>query len=150
MAGRVIDPRYVKRTADERYEKFVDRTGGPAACHPWTGARNAEGFAVFDCRAAHRWAYIRYVGPLTGQQSVRFLCDDRGCQNRDHWVAESRATSVRRTRSGSRNGRAKLTEADVTAIRASDETRTRLAGRYRVARSTIYKICAGKSWCSLT
>jgi hypothetical protein len=145
-----IDAAPMVISIDARYEQKIDRTGGPDACHPWTGARNGEGFAMFGVDykmlAAHRWAYIRYVGPLTKQQSVRFLCDDRGCQNRQHWVAESRADSVRRTRSGSRNGRAKLTEADVTAIRASDEPSARLANRYRVAPETVRHVRAGETW----
>lgn len=96
--------------------------------------------------AAHRWAYLRYVGPLAAGEVIRFTCENRSCQNRDHWVVESRPANVRRTRTGARNGRAKLTPVAVSAIRASGEPTTDLATRYGVGATTIKDARSENTW----
>lgn len=47
---------------------------------------------------------------------------------------------------GERNSHAKLTEADVLAIRSSNESISTLADRYGIAQSGIYKIRRGETW----
>jgi hypothetical protein len=140
----------MSEAVDERYEAKVDRSGGPDACHPWGGAPNGEGFGMFradgNTRAAHRWAYIRYVHPLSREESIRFTCGNRLCQNRRHWAAESRPDNARRTRTGGGSGRARLTEAAVVAIRASREPNARLADRYKVSARTVSQVRAWKTW----
>ena len=47
---------------------------------------------------------------------------------------------------GNRNGRARLTETDVLAIRASEETAVKLAKDYSVSEGTISAIRTGRNW----
>lgn len=62
------------------------------------------------------------------------------------WREAVKATHVR----GEKAGRAKLTEADVRAIRASPDGCTKLARKYGVSERSILDITNGKSWKHVT
>lgn len=47
---------------------------------------------------------------------------------------------------GAKNGRAVLTEDDVLAIRASEESQSTLSFQYRVSKAQIGKIKRGEAW----
>ena len=64
----------------------------------------------------------------------------------DTWREAVKATHVR----GEKAGRAKLTEDDVRAIRASADGCTKLARRYGVSERSILDITNGKSWKHVT
>jgi hypothetical protein len=49
-------------------------------------------------------------------------------------------------RTGALNGRARFSEDDVRAIRASSETQTALADRYGVRQTTISAIITRRTW----
>lgn len=57
-------------------------------------------------------------------------------------IAKGRRASFR----GTRNGRAKLTEADVLAIRGSSESQQALASRYGVTKVAILYIKNRRNW----
>ncbi len=71
----------------EQYEAMVDRSGGPDACHPWSGHLDHRGSASFkqNGRAvqAHRYFYELLVGQLREPYLLR-TCLNLACCNPAH------------------------------------------------------------------
>lgn len=153
--------------ADQRFWKFVDRSGGPNACWPWMGNRNRNGYGLFTSRRpngtkfnmrAHRFALIldgRDPGELHGLHA----CDNPSCCNPAHLFvgtdgdnADDKCSKGRQKNGaspGERNGSAKLTEADVLLIRAEHERGVpwqELAARFGMSKSGIQFIIYRMSW----
>jgi DNA-binding XRE family transcriptional regulator len=144
--------------AEERLLSWLDTSGGPDACWPFTGMTElGYGRVSFNGRLvrAHRLAANLWVGDPTGMV-VRHECDNRACCNPAHLRIGTQLENVRdrveRGRSadvnGERNPSAKLTVEQVREIRrlAGSYSRSELARRYGVNRSTIYLIATGKKW----
>lgn len=160
LCGRCYQrSRFVPRrpAVDELYESKVDRSGGPGACHLWTASVNEFGYGLFvhdGETLAARWAYKRYVGPLTADEVVRHTCDTPACNNRDHWLKGTQVQNildaVERSRQhrprGEKNVRAKLTEGQVLAIRSSSIPNRQLAQEYGVSPHTISQIKTRSTW----
>jgi DNA-binding CsgD family transcriptional regulator len=139
------------------YESKVDRSGGLDACHLWTASVNEYGYGMFGHDGetlAARWAYKRYVGPLTADEVVRHTCDNPPCQNRGHWLKGTQPQNildaVSRSRQhrprGEKNVKAKLTEEQVIAIRSSSLPSGLLMQQFGVSRPTINSIRARITW----
>lgn len=104
---------------------------------------------------AHRLAWEAHYGPVPDGLEVCHKCDVRACINPRHLFLGTHLENVRdmhtkgREARGSTHGMAKLTDAEVYAIRASMLPWQILADRYGVSRSRIYAIRAGDSWSHL-
>jgi hypothetical protein len=143
----------------KRFWSLVERGD---ACWMWRGATAKGGYGLFLSNRrriqAHRvaWALSNKTSP--GKLCVCHSCDTPGCVNPAHlWlgtfeenmadmVAKGRAKTGPADRSGENNGRARLTEQDVRAIRASADSMPRLARQYSVGISTINHIKQRNSW----
>lgn len=158
-----------KRTPiTERFWAKVDRTGD---CWLWTGARNKQGYGQFwdsDRKVmglAHRYAYEHFVGSLRHLRQpgpvgevVCHACDNPSCVRPSHLFSGSQADNVRDAQqkgraprhAGERNGRAKLTAADIAAIRASATgrygERAEIARRWGISTGHVSKILKGDVW----
>lgn len=159
----------------ERFAANVDTSGGPDACWPWTGGRNALGYGrihVGGSRGrrlfAHRLAYEIAVGPLAANACHR--CDNPPCCNPAHIFDGSQrdnildAASKGRIASGDDHGlrkhpearergerhhNARLTEQQVVEIRIAADTRqdyNDIGRRYGVTRVTVNEIALGRKW----
>lgn len=126
-------------------------------CWEWTAGKFRGGYGALSvagkAQKTHRISYVLHRGEIPSGKYVCHGCDNPACCNPDHLflgtqvnnMADMRAKA--RQASGSANGRAKLTEADVVAIRASEGlSQNRLAARYGVTRQLISLIQANKSW----
>lgn len=101
------------------------------------------------------WVVCRYAhgAPKPGQVVVN-LCGAMDCANGTHWRwgtwDEVMATREFPSRRGGRNPNAKLTEADVAAIRAIDfgvtNHRKPVAERYGISLATLHAIRKGWTW----
>jgi len=161
---------YAARPLAERFWEKVDKNGpvpvhrpdlGP--CWIWTAGINKPrgGYGMFALRKgvirrAHRIAWeLTYGSP--GDLWVLHHCDNPPCvrpahlflgtpkDNAGDMEAKGRGNHPR----GSARSQARLSEADVLAIREARRqgaVGAELARRYGVHRSTVYHICQGDYW----
>lgn len=118
----------------DRFWNKVDTKTTPDGCHPWTGARNQQGYGLFmatlyprkKCIGSHRQAYILTHGPIPPETPIiMHTCDNPSCCNPAHLVAGTyKDNSADCTTKGRRPTRRtpstrvyKLTDADVRCIR---------------------------------
>lgn len=129
-------------------------------CWNWTAGKFPDGYGQFveinRSRGAHRVSYELHCGAIPERMCVCHRCDNRACINPDHLFlgtnSENMAdmTAKGRQARGTSNARAKLTEADVLAIRsASGITQQKLAKQYGVGQILISRIRRGKLWAHL-
>ena len=95
----------------------------------------------------HRLVLEAFVGPCPDGMQTLHADDDpaNNCLSNLSWGTPKRNHETI-DRNGEANGRAKLTKADVLAIRASDELHSVLASMYGVAAGYISIIKRGKTW----
>lgn len=156
------------------FEESVDRSGGPDACHPWTGRQNADGYGMAkvgdEWKGAHvaAWAFENGTPPPKGfhldhechNQAIRDglckpgKCEHRLCCNLRHIVPRTnsehhRATPGRELRR--KNGHRKLTENQVRELRrlledAQGEQVAEIGRQYGIGRTQAYRIKRGTAW----
>jgi hypothetical protein len=121
-----------------------------APCLLWTGALNRHGY---PSGKEHRRAWEEFHGQhLERGVVLRHRCDTPACIEPTHLEpgthADNRRDCVERGRQakGTGNGRARLKEEDIRAIRASKLALVDLAWAYGVDRTTIAAIRQGKTW----
>lgn len=162
------------RNTPEKFWLHVDRSNGPDSCWLWTAGTNSRDYGLIRFngrqRLAHRVAYELTHGPIADSVKVCHTCDTPRCCNPAHhflgtqrdnaldmWEkgrgasgdrSGSRTMPERRPR-GSQNPRAKITEADVPAIRArfaDGTTVATLAREYDVHWRTMFMLVQRKTW----
>lgn len=138
---------------------------GPDECWLWTAGADRKGYGKVGVNRkthlAHRQAYEAIHGAGTAEgMVVRHRCDNPPCVNPAHLEVGTHADNIRdrdergrnRQPKGSANGLAKLTEADVLAIRAECVTGSRTHGqqaiseRFGVSNQLISNIILRKIW----
>jgi hypothetical protein len=88
-------------TDEERFWAQVDRSDGPDACWPWTGAQNPRnGYGYLTYRSAQRFAH-RVALELSGQEIpvgllVMHTCENPLCCNPAHLKVGTRADHMQR------------------------------------------------------
>lgn len=163
-----MDAERYEMTADDvaRFRTKVDDSGGPDACHIWRSATDGK-YGLFKLRGrglkAHMvaWVLAGEAPPSEGRIIRHVKCRTKLCVNRRHMAEgthqdnaddrERDGTTARGPTSGvghpgSQHYRAKLTEADVLAIRASRLGRTVLAETYGVTVNCIGDIITRRRW----
>lgn len=67
--------------------KIVMAPGGDG-CWEWNGAKTNEGYGKIRVNGrlllAHRYGYLRFVGPIADGLQLDHLCRNPGCVNPDH------------------------------------------------------------------
>jgi hypothetical protein len=148
-----------------RFAAKVD-PGGPTPTHCpelgpctiWTASLNANGYGQLNIGGrpvpAHRVSWFLAHGAWPSNFLLH-KCDNRRCVRIDHLcegtAADNSADMVRKGRSlrGSRQPSAKITEGDVTAIRAAwltGETVRSIAQRFPLEESAVALVVTGKRW----
>lgn len=134
-----------------------------STCWEWVFATDGKGYGVVHVRGSQAKA-CRFARELDGRpiapgMLARHTCDNRICVNPDHildgtYLDNSRDAVERgRVARGSRQHKARLTEADVLVIverlRAGERHRV-IAEHYGVSESAIALISRGRTWSWLT
>jgi len=89
-------------TSEEKFWSRVDQSGGPDACHLWTGGKSVIGYGDVFWPAegrrvgAHRIAYTLSVGPIPDGLELDHLCRNPSCVNALHLEPVTHAENVRR------------------------------------------------------
>lgn len=134
-----------------------------SGCWEWTGTVGKNGYGVFwlDGRnlGAHRASWALHGFGDAVDLCVLHRCDNRVCVNPAHlflgtnaenmadMVAKGRAAGSRRI--GERNPCARVTQADVQAIRAeygAGSTQRAIAKRFGISQPTVNAIVSRKRW----
>lgn len=141
----------------ERFWNKVDKSGGPNACWPWTGAKTSFGYGDFRVSrglrlSTHRLAWELTHGVILPGLCVCHKCDRPSCCNPRHMFLGTRRDN---TRDSIKKGRAfigtpranlhrrrswQLTDADVQLVRESSLTIAQMAKSLNVATSTIWRV----------
>jgi hypothetical protein len=161
-----------------RIESYTDRSGGPDACHMWTGPVNGSGYGQSMLNGVltltHVLAWEQENGPREPgievdhechNQALRDgtcqpgMCAHRLCRNPAHLISRSRSEHVAATPHGPRRRPSKprrhLTEDEVREIRKFlDEATyrgavTEIANRYGIGREHAALIRDRKVWANL-
>jgi hypothetical protein len=133
------------------------RVDAASGCHVWTGPADQNGYAMMSVLDRHRRVSRMVLATKLGRvllakECALHACDNPPCVNPEHLFAGTRADNSldmrRKGRSprGERQGNAKLSEADVSAILESTASNRSLAERFGVTAGQISTIRAGKRW----
>lgn len=140
-------------TMAESFERWVDKSGD---CWLWTGAVSSFGYGIF------RYAKKQYIAsraalvidgrdPGPGMYACHH-CDNPLCVNPAHLYSGTPRQNVAdardrgRSSCGEKHYEAKLTEADVRAIRSSEMNNVQTAAIYGVTHSNISQIRRRNTW----
>lgn len=134
-------------TTHARFWSKVD-VGNATDCWHWQAGKTHFGYGKFGDTKAHRISWEMFNGPIPDGLMVCHKCDNPRCVNPAHLFVGTAADNNRdrtekgrsRAPRGERHPNAKLSDADVRAIRASSERGIDLAERYGVAASTISEV----------
>ncbi len=142
-------------TMAERFWPKVEKSEG---CWLWRGSTNSDGYGTIKgngsrvIKATHASWEIHY-GPLHPGNFVLHSCDNPPCVNPDHLFEgthlDNMADMVAKGRIPHIYGRrpaARLSEAQIAAIRSDSRKQKLIALDYGVADSTISHIKTGKTW----
>ena len=142
-----------------RFMKYVAVREGE--CWLWTGCIASNGYGRFGLhsklRYSHRLMLERVLGRAIGDGlETLHSCRNKHCCSPEH-LREGTHTENQRQRvldgtdiKGSKNGRAKLTEAQVRVIRIDTRPYRVIAQEYGVSFSTIGAIHSKRRWAHLT
>lgn len=146
-----------KGTNLERFERHYSR-GKKNDCWEWQRSKNESGYGIFyypprNMVQAHIVAWELYKGSRRGLQ-VLHKCDNPACVNLNHLQLGTHQENMRQRDErgrrappiGVKNGRAKVTEKQVRAIRKDKRPPRFLAREYPIPYSTIQKIRQRVTW----
>ena len=132
----------------------------PTGCLEWQGALTKAGYghASFEGRLqqCHRIVWQIVYGPIPDGKLVCHSCDNRRCIEPGHLFLGDQADNVAdmwaKGRGRTWRGRgeqmpaAKLTEADVVAIRGDTRTQVVIAAQYGVSQAVVSAVKRRKTW----
>lgn len=143
---------------ERRFWKKVRITPG---CWTWTAALNNYGYGAIGSGGrggptlgSHRVSWEIHNGPIPYNFHVLHKCDNPKCVNPDHLFLGTHAENMadrdakgRQSRTmGSAHGRAKLTEAQVLAIREDSRLHREISIEYGIDKAVVSRIKRRKLW----
>lgn len=130
----------------------------PTGCVLWTGRRNTDGYGQLtvkgNTQAVHRFAWEAVNGPVPSGMCVCHRCDTPACVNPDHLflgthaenMADRNAKGRQVAHKGISHPQAKLTVADVIAIRAAAGRYRDIGIRYGITATSVMRIKKRENW----
>ena len=144
--------------------EFWSRMVKSAGCWTWTGPLDSRGYGHLRWdgknKRAHRLAYELTYGPIPAGDGfhgtvVMHSCDNKKCCNPAHLALGSHADNMADMKGkgrrkgigrGATNGRAKLTNDQVHAIRSDTRGKRTIAPEYGISPAQVQRIRLGKQW----
>ena len=134
-----------------------------SGCWIWNYTKTSHNYGVItiDGRqvAAHRFSYQWFIGEIPSGLFVCHKCDNPLCINPSHLFLGTHVDNMQDAsrkgrlrnggRRGTKNGKAKLTEENVRAIRSASGTLHEIAAQFGVKHAIIGKIRTRKAWAHL-
>lgn len=157
------EPEKLQKLKDA-YEKHVIRKEG---CWDWKGPQRSFGYGAlstdrYGCQDAHRASWIIHKGEIEAGLCVCHKCDNPVCSNPDHLFLgtpiENNQDKIDKGRAnystpprfiGENNKSSKLDDKKVVEIKhllLSGHTLSDISERYKVNRTTIFKIKDSQTW----
>lgn len=128
---------------------------GPDECWPWTACTNHNGYGRFGRDGSVHYSH-RIAVELDGRDPtglvVRHHCDNPPCCNPRHLELGTKADNSRdcvergRSARGDTHGMAKLTDAEISRIRADPRLQRVIAAEYDVGQSLVSMIKSRRIW----
>lgn len=151
---------YHNRNGATVAERLANRSVRDAnGCLIWQGNKLPFGHGIITMkgrktRRTHRVAWELANGPIPSGMCVCHRCDVPACINPDHLflgtIADNNADMMRKGRHvahpGERNGRARLTAAQVQAILADPRRQIDIAAEYGIKQPQVSRIKRGQTW----
>lgn len=147
------------KTPEQRFWEKVDKSGGDDACWAWlAGSIRGYGYFFLGGKSvkAYRFSWALANGAVPHGLCVCHHCDNPTCVNPGHLFlgtfADNNADKLakRRHSHGENHPCAKLTDADVSDIRAALGlprcNQTRIAERFGVSSGMISHIATNRNW----
>jgi hypothetical protein len=143
-------------------KEFWGKVEKADGCWMWRGRKSKIGYGYFDMNGrsylAHRVSMLFTHGAVDEATDVLHKCDNPSCVNPEHLSFGTHAENMRdkvergRQRRGSRCCAAKLTEEQVSIIKAAGRSVPRLvmAKQFGVNRQAISNILCGRKWKHVT
>lgn len=138
----------------QTYESLLSKAMSDGDCLRWTKCKDKDGYGVSAIKGikmpAHR-AVMSFLTDVTGAY-VLHKCNNRDCINPEHLYVGTQQQNVQDQINagtfvrGSKNGKARLTEEQVRAIRASTLSCRELATTHNYSYYGMWDILKGRSW----
>lgn len=130
-------------------------------CKEWTGTIQSDGYGFDKHKLVHRIEWEKHNGPIPPGMVIMHECDNKACYEISHlrlgtWSRNQRDAYTRGLRerpNGEKNGRAKLSEKEVCAIKIllkAGLAHEDIAKEFGVSKPTISDINRGKTWSHVT
>lgn len=147
--------RIVGKSLLEHWSAFVQRAGDDE-CWLWLAQRHTWGYGMFrhktKSRYAHRVAWELFKGEIPAGMCVLHNCDNPPCCNPNHlFLGSPKDNSMDmvlkgRSTAGEKHRKAKLTLAQVEAIRTDPRNHHQVAKEYGVSYPHVSRIRSGHRW----
>jgi hypothetical protein len=158
-ASRQVAMEQARAQSPALFDRLVQNadTSQPDQCWHWRKAKDKDGYGTLKVAGrsvkAHKAMHLLFH-PGSSAPLVRHLCNNPSCVNPIHLrdgtpldnaldrVAAGRGGNLK----GESNGRAKLTAAQVQAIRVSAATGAALARQFGISKAMACRIRRGAAW----
>lgn len=142
-----------RKSLKDRLRAGCFKTG---ECWVWNKSVASSGYGQIRLNyknlRANRASYMVFKGEIPDGMVIRHTCDNKLCINPEHLILgsckQNSQDMVERDRQakGERNGRCKLSESDVQAIKDSKLSYSQLAKQFGISKGHAHRVKNGVAW----